>query len=45
MGQESYDNKIIELINKLLNPERISIGSAYDDINEEEKDNYNTSDG
>ena len=40
MGQEAYDyiNKIIELLNKLLNPDKVPIGCAADDNDKEEDD-------
>jgi hypothetical protein len=31
MGQELYDNKIIELLNNLPDPEQVPTGSAHGD--------------
>jgi len=39
LGQEAYDKKIIELLNKLPDPEQVLIGCADDNnVEEEDKD-------
>lgn len=40
MGQETYDNKIIELLNKLPDPEQVCIGRG-DENNDDEVDEDN----
>jgi hypothetical protein len=45
MGQEGYNNKIIELLNKLPDPESVLIESARDNDTEEEEDRDDTGDG
>ena len=45
MGIEEYDNKIIELLNKLPDPDKVPIGCAADENdNEEDDDNDDASD-
>ena len=41
MGQEAYDNKIIELLNKLPDPEQVPIGSGDENNNEDEGEEEN----
>jgi hypothetical protein len=41
MGQEAYDNKIIELLDKLPDPEHIPIGCGDENNNEDEDEEEN----
>jgi hypothetical protein len=45
MGEEAYDNKIIELLSKRPGPEKVPIGCAdYDNDNKEDDDDNDASD-